>query len=106
MPAAEFLTEHFERQPKLIDRPVNFGSNFRMRCVHCRVINRLSAEDYVGSPESMMTCIHCGDDFNFGPAVIALTDSEDPALDDSALPQLAWYHTTTDPEWPRSRKPL
>lgn len=77
-----------------------------MRCVHCSFINSLSAEDYVGSAEAMMACTKCGDDFNFGPAVIALTNSEDPALDDAALPKLAWYHTTTDPEWPRSMKPL
>lgn len=90
----------------LIERPVDFGNSFRMRCVNCRFINCLSAEDYAGSPESMMTCIKCGDDFNFGPAVIALTDSEDPALDDTSLPKLAWYHTTTEPEWPGSMKPL
>lgn len=69
-------------------------------------INCLSGEDYVTSPGSMMTCTSCRNEFNFGRAVIALTDSDDPALDDSALPQFAWYHSTTDPEWPRMRKPL
>jgi hypothetical protein len=56
------------------------------------------------APESMMKCTSCGDDFNFGPAVIELADPEDPALDDMTVPQLAWYHTTTDPDWPRSSK--
>ncbi|MHC6220494.1 hypothetical protein [Arthrobacter sp. MMS24-S77] len=106
MPGTESTTEPFERERMLIDRPVNFGRGFRMRCVNCSSINWLSAEDYVTSPESMTVCNRCGDNFNFGPAVIALTDSEDPALDDAALPELAWYHTTTDPEWPRTRKPL
>lgn len=85
----------------LIERPVSFASGFRMRCVSCGSSNWLTAEKYAGSPESMMTCSNCENDFNFGPAVIDLTDAKDPALDDSALPQLAWYHTTTDPGWPR-----
>lgn len=106
MPGTESVTEPFDCQRMLIDRPVNFGGRFRMRCVNCSSVNWLSAEDYVTSPESMMVCNSCGDDFNFGPAVIALTDREDPALDDAALPELAWYHTTTDPEWPRTRKPF
>ncbi|MGO4455299.1 hypothetical protein [Arthrobacter sp. RAF14] len=38
--------------------------------------------------------------------MIALKDPEDSALDDSVLSNLAWYHTTTDPEWPRTEKPL
>lgn len=90
----------------LIERAVDFANGFRMRCEVCRTGNWLTAEDYAGSPDAMMTCTSCGDDFNFGPAVIELTDAEDPALDDTALPQLAWYHTTTDPEWPRISKPL
>lgn len=61
-----------------------------MRRVSCKAGNWLSAEDYVGSPESMMACTNCGDEFNFGPAVIALTDGEDPPLNDAVLPKLAW----------------
>lgn len=106
MPNGKSVAEHSGYQGIPIDRPVNFGSSFRMRCPNCSSINKLSAEDYVGSPESTMTCTSCADDFNFGPAVIALTDSEDPALDDAGLPKLAWYHTTTDPEWPRTKRLL
>jgi hypothetical protein len=89
----------------LVERSVNFANGFRMRCVSCNVNNWLTAEDYVSSPDAMMTCDCCGADFNFGPRVIALNDLEDPAMDDSVLPKLAWYHTTTDPEWPRTKKP-
>ncbi|MET3142528.1 UNVERIFIED_ORG: hypothetical protein ABIB13_002245 [Arthrobacter sp. UYEF2] len=88
----------------LIERPVDFANGFRMCCVNCRASNWLSPEEYAESPESMMNCSSCGDAFNFGPAVIELADAEDPALDDTAVPQLAWYHTTTDPEWPGPSK--
>jgi hypothetical protein len=54
----------------------------------------------------MMTCSSCGGEFNFGPAVVDLRDAEDATLDDTRLPQLAWYHTTTDHGWPLPSKPL
>ena len=53
-----------------------------------------------------MTCSECKNDFNFGQTIIDFRDLADAALDDIKLPQLAWYHTTTDPEWPRLSKPL
>jgi hypothetical protein len=90
----------------LVERSANFAKGFRMRCVHCEAKNWLTPEDYAGNADAMMTCDACNRDFNFGPAVIALTELEDPALDDSLLPQLAWYHTTTDSEWPRTKKLL
>jgi hypothetical protein len=61
----------------LIEREVEFASKFRIRCEFCRAGNWLTAEDYVGSAESMMNCTSCGDEFNFGPALIELTDAED-----------------------------
>jgi hypothetical protein len=91
----------------LIERQVDFAYGYRMRCEHCSALNWLTAENYyAASTESMMKCSACADDFNFGPAVIDLRDPEDAALDDNTLPQLAWYHTTTDPQWPRVAKPL
>jgi hypothetical protein len=90
----------------LIERRVDFAYGYRMRCESCRASSWLTAEDYADSPEAMMTCSSCGEEFNFGPAVVDLRDAEDPALDDTHLPQLAWYHTTTDPGWPLPSKPL
>ncbi|GAB3568570.1 hypothetical protein GCM10027405_30420 [Arthrobacter alkaliphilus] len=90
----------------LIERPVEFANEFRMRCEKCNASNWLSSEDYFRIPDAIMTCDGCRKDFNFGPAVVDLTDPEDPALSDAALPDLAWYHTTTDPEWPRTSRPL
>jgi|GEM_PF-1439057 len=90
----------------LIERRVDFANGYRMRCESCRASSWLTAEDYAGSPEAMMTCSSCGGEFNFGPAVVDLRGAEDAALDDTRLPQLAWYHTTTDHGWPLPSKPL
>lgn len=90
----------------LIERRVEFANGYRMRCEICRASNWLTTEEYARSTESMMTCAGCGGDFHFGPAVIDLKDADDLALDDSRLTQLAWYHTTTDAEWPRHSKKL
>ena len=90
----------------MIDRRVDFAYGYRMRCESCHSSSWLTAEDHAGSPEAVMRCSACGEEFNFGRAVIDLRDPDDAALDDCLLPQLAWYHTTTDPDWPRSSKLL
>lgn len=42
----------------------------------------------------------------FWPRVIDLRDEDDEALNASTVPQLAWYHTTTEPEWPQVSRVL
>ncbi|WP_133247105.1 hypothetical protein [Pseudarthrobacter sp. AG30] len=90
----------------LIERRVDFTHGYRMRCENCGAGNWLSADEYAGSPDAMMVCSECKEDFQFGRRVIELRDPDDAALGDSVLPQLAWYHTTTHPEWPPASKPL
>lgn len=90
----------------MIEREVDFTHGYRMLCEHCGRSNWLSADRYAGSSEAMTTCSSCEEDFNFGRAVIDLRDPRDPALDDSYLPLFFWYHTSTDPDWPRVSKPL
>jgi hypothetical protein len=87
----------------LSEREINFSYDYRMRCENCPSSNLLSAENYHSlSGTGVTTCSSCGHDFNFGPKVIDVRDPEDEALDASKVPQLFWYHTTTDPEWPRA----
>ncbi|TSE15051.1 hypothetical protein B1A87_003095 [Arthrobacter sp. KBS0703] len=87
----------------LREREINFTYDYRMRCEHCMVSNLMTAENYHSLSGSGMTaCSGCREDFNFGPKVIDLRDLEDEALDATKVPELAWYHTTTDPEWPRA----
>jgi hypothetical protein len=47
-----------------------------------------------------MECARCGGDIHFGRAVMALRDANDPVLDDQQACRVAWYHTSSDPDWP------
>lgn len=59
--------------------------------------------DYVqGTHGSHMTCAGCGEDVHYGPAVAAIRDPADLALDDDALASFACYHTSSQPDWPSS----
>ncbi|GIF15678.1 hypothetical protein Ate01nite_57100 [Actinoplanes teichomyceticus] len=48
----------------------------------------------------MMPCEHCDNAIHFGPGVAALRDVDDLALDNARISRLAWYHTSTSPDWP------
>lgn len=84
----------------LVERNDGFDYDLRMLC-DCGLSSPLSAADYEeGAHQSRMTCVHCGDSIHYGPAVAAVRDVNDPALHDEALHTFAWYHTSTQPDWP------
>lgn len=86
--------------PELVDRPVSFAYNYRMRC-SCGGVEDLSAADYEAEiNEAHIPCSRCGGSIHFGRGVAALRDLKDPALEDEQLGRLAWYHTSTSPDWP------
>lgn len=102
-PAAAEKTSGNDNWLVLREREISFTYDYRMRCEHCTVSNSLTAEDYHSlSGSGMIACSSCRDDFNFGPKVIDVRDPEDEALDPAKVPEFYWYHTTTDPEWPRA----
>jgi hypothetical protein len=71
-----------------------------MKC-ECGQASFLSARDYADEiNKAHMDCEHCRADIHFGLAVVAIRNEQDSALDDALLPQLAWYHTSTWPDWP------
>ncbi len=75
----------------LIERNDGFDYDLRMLC-SCGLPSPISAADYQeGAHGSHMTRVHCGESLQYGPAVAALRDPDDPALDDDALRTLAWY---------------
>lgn len=84
----------------LLERNDGFDHDLRMLCA-CGLSSPLSASSYEeGARQSRMSCVHCGESIHYGPAVAALRDSEDPALDDQALSSFAWYHSSTHLDWP------
>ncbi|MFD0598753.1 hypothetical protein ACFQZ4_46005 [Catellatospora coxensis] len=88
--------------PALTERPVDFAYAYRMRCA-CGEATDLSADDYADEiNEAHIPCSHCGDAIHFGRNVIALRDRADPGLNNEELNGFAWYHTSTEPDWPSS----
>jgi len=84
----------------LVERSDGFNYDYAMNCA-CGEVSVLSAQDYFTEADSaQMTCSHCGATIHFGIAVAALRDRDDPALDNDAVASFAWYHTSTDPDWP------
>ena len=84
----------------LVERSDGFNYDYAMNCA-CDEVSVLSAEDYFAEADNAhMTCSHCGATIHFGIAVAALRDRDDPALDNDAVASFAWYHTSTDPDWP------
>ncbi|WP_204014601.1 hypothetical protein [Virgisporangium aurantiacum] len=96
--------------PDLVDRPVCFTDNYRMRC-GCGGVEELSAVDYAAEiDKARIPCSHCRGSIHLGLLATALRDLNDPALENEQLNRLAWYHTSTSsgtsgrstPSWPKS----
>lgn len=86
---------------RLEERDDDFSYGYQMRC-DCGATSPLSAADYYArnAQGSIMDCVHCQAGFNFGPAVAAIRDPRDEALDNNHVNRIAWYHTSTTAEWP------
>ncbi|OEJ21632.1 hypothetical protein AS594_39615 [Streptomyces agglomeratus] len=75
----------------LIERPITFGYDFRMRCDGCGRASTLSGIDYLRLNDetgALMDCDHCGASIHFGPLTADIRDQDDPALDDSMVNRL------------------
>ena len=91
--------ENPDRAP-LTERSDGFNYGYAMNCA-CGEVSVLSAEDYFAEADGAhMKCSHCGANIHFGIAVAALRDRNDPALNDEAVARFAWYHTSTEADWP------
>ncbi len=86
----------------LLERPVSFDYGYQMRCSTCRGLTALTSATYESEPNGAhVACDCCGSDIHFGPAVLGLRDDNDPVLCDLRVADFTWYHTSTDPGWPR-----
>ena len=91
----------------LVERPVTFDYGYNIRCAECPGITPLNAAEYFSEPNGAhVNCANCGYDIHFGPAVMTLRDADDPVLDDQQAGRVAWYHTSTVPDWPRPARPM
>jgi hypothetical protein len=85
----------------LLERTVSFAYDYKVKCQSCAGISPVSSHDYYREiNEAHINCAHCGAVVHFGRAVLALRDAHDPALDDQWMGRAAWYHTSTDGDWP------
>jgi hypothetical protein len=87
--------------PVLEERHSGFNYGYWMKC-ECGGTSYISAADYHAEQtvDALMPCDHCDRTIHFGPAVAALRDQDDPALDNARINQLAWYHTSASRDWP------
>jgi hypothetical protein len=95
------MTRPIAAASNLQERFDGFGNGYRMNC-NCGRATNLSAATYVEREtiDALIPCDHCDRTIHFGPAVAAIRDEHDPALDNAVVPRLAWYHTSTSPDWP------
>jgi hypothetical protein len=90
----------------LSERPVDFNYDYWVRCPACPERTPISSAVYDAEPNGAhIDCSQCGSDIHFGPAVLACRDPDDSALSDREAAEHAWYHTSTDPQWPQRQAP-
>lgn len=82
---------------------MSFRYGYNMECGQCHGITALSASVYYREQgnSARVKCWHCPADIHFGKGPMALRDANDPVLEYQAAVNAAWYHTSTDPRWPR-----
>ena len=87
--------------PQLQERFDGLAYGYRMACA-CGQPTFVTAETYFReeTKEARVPCDYCSGTVHFGPAVALLRHPDDPALNNHAISHLAWYHTSTWPDWP------
>lgn len=84
----------------MIERPIRFDRDRHVRCSACGMVVTMSLAEFelwsehLGGESICTSC--CADD---EPSERAAAP-DDPAHDAGMVTQLAWYHTSTQPDWP------
>lgn len=102
--STQYVATMMSEPADLIERPVTFAYDLRMRCAQCGRASQLSGADYLRLNDEAgahMSCEHCAASIHYGPRVAAIRDTSDPALEDAQVGRLAWYHTSTQADWPK-----
>lgn len=89
------------RTPARDEQHGGFNCGYRMTC-GCGGASYLSAMEYHvrSTRDALMPCEQCDRTIHFGPAVAALRNPSDAALDNARITKLAWYHTSAQSDWP------
>lgn len=84
----------------LVERPIDFFRHRHMLCGRCG--HRLIVDlDWIDRWEqSQERCPECGVDCEEEASPRVTVPPNDPALDTDAISRYAWYHTSTQPNWP------
>lgn len=91
--------------PGLAERSVSFDYPYVMTCVNCKSLVRLAGDEYCwkSHDDENAQCAVCGQDTPIGLDAMALRDDQDEVLDGQRLRTVAWYHTSTYPDWPNNQ---
>lgn len=84
----------------LVDRRPDFYRSRRTRCVGCGHGQAFDAEWLERWSHGDEVCPGCGADCTEEAATHLVADPADPALDDTKVLRLSWWHTSTDSDWP------
>jgi hypothetical protein len=83
-----------------MERRIDFSRDRHMlcgRCGHRWVVDLDWIDRWEQGRES---CPGCGTTCEHEHSPRVTVDPDDPALDDDQVARLAWYHTSTHPDWP------
>ncbi|MGB5937356.1 MAG: hypothetical protein WBG76_16020, partial [Ornithinimicrobium sp.] len=84
----------------LVDRLPDFYRSRLARCVACGHEQAFDADWFERWSHGDEACPSCGVDCTAEDATRVEADPADPALDDSQVLSLSWWHTSTHADWP------
>lgn len=83
-----------------MERPIDFSRKRYMLCDRCGLKWLVDLDWMDRWEQALETCPGCGVTCEEEISARVTVDADDPALQDRDVPRFAWYHTTTQPEWP------
>ncbi len=83
-----------------MERLIDFSCERHMLCGGCGHRFVVDLEWVDRWEQGREECPGCGLTCEHEDAPLVTVDPDDPALDDTLVAQFAWYHTSTQPDWP------
>src|SRR5690625_2930700 len=83
-----------------MDRLIDFNRSRMMRCGSCDLVFEVDWSWLERWGQSNETCPQCGTNCESEACARPHPYGDDPVLDDGALREMYWYHSTEVPNWP------